>query len=569
MKISWLQRHGGAFALAFFVGVCVLLPQCIAVWRAGEVFQGVYPQTQNDAQYYLARIQEVRDGYTKFAQPFLYEGKDGSPLQFWLPEVLVAKMGEVLFLDSQQALLFSDFFFPSIAALLTYGILYELTRRRSVSLVGTAFLFLGLFLNLFGRPISPQVVFVPMLGFILALLVLERVQSRRLVVVTGILFGSLFHTYAYHWMYATVALGLYGLCLLVERRWERAQKIFLVGVIGFVISIPYFLQFFNTIGLPEYHDTMARLGMLSTHFPSGIFIMLLAGLYVIVVGGLLLFRREVCDGRFILVSALALAVPVVTNQHVITGQNLEFSSHYRTLSIFVSLFGYAFLLQRYLDRWGNELLRLVSVCLLGILVAFSVWSGYRVALSQTRLDAVAVSEQRYTPLFAWLSLHADKDAVVYANIDASYVLPAYTSANVFYARQANMHFMTEEAVWEKALMGAYFEPMFAREALIAKERTFFGTHYINKAAHEGQQNKARALFGISPHIEERYPESDIEILVDQWHLNAETPFRELIKGYRIDYILWDKKTDPQWQPKLEASELTAVFQSDDFVLYEL
>lgn len=568
--VKLIYVHVYALVLSVCIGVAIVVPQYIAVWQS-EDFRGMYPQVQDDSQYYMARVQEVYDGRSTFAQPFLYEGKDGFSLQFWLPETITAQIGKWLSLDAEQVLLFSDFLFPSIAALLTYGIFYEFTRKKSIALVGTAFLFLGVFLNLFGRPISPQCVFLPMLGFILSLLLLERIQSWRLVVMTGVLYGVLFHTYAYHWMYATVALGLYGLSLLLVGRWDAVRRILLVGCIGFLISIPYFLHFFRTLSLPEYHDTMMRLGMLSTHFPSGIVIVGLAGVYVVGCGTFFLLQRKtfVLDRQCMLISALVCAVPVVANQHIITGQNLEFSSHYRTIGIFVSLFGYVFLAHRFVEYARSSRVRLGAVCILGIMVGVSVWSMSNVVKTQMYLDERTLSQQHFVPILEWLSGHTEKDAVVYAHSSLSALIPAYTDKNVFYAREANMHFMSNESVWKRALLSLYFEPGFDRDALISRERAFFGTFYINRSAHADQQNKVRALFGVSLRTYERYPESDISILVDQWHLQAETPFRELVKEYRIDYVLWDKKTDPLWQPKLEASELTAVFQSDDFVLYEL
>lgn len=58
-----IKEHYLAFVLALFIGVITLVPQLLAIKNLGDRWQGVYPIVNDDEVYYLARGQEIVDGY--------------------------------------------------------------------------------------------------------------------------------------------------------------------------------------------------------------------------------------------------------------------------------------------------------------------------------------------------------------------------------------------------------------------------------------------------------------------------------------------------------------------------
>lgn len=566
-----IRTHSAAIFLACVVSCATFFPQMIAVSSAGQQFEGVYPETNDDAQYYLARAQEVYDGHHTLAQPYLWEGKDGQPLQFWIPDVIAAYLGKIFRLDPQHGFLMMDAVFPFVITLLTYSIGFVLTKRRMESFALAAMLHLGLFLTTFGRPISPQLNFIPLLLFLFVFLLGAKMPSRINTVLLGITFGVLFHIYTYYWTYAVVVLGLYFFMMLLHKNWQIVRQVAIAFFIGGMIAIPYVIQLWTVMHLPTYAETVQRLGMLHTHFPSGILIVVLGALYGVCA---LIYRvatRKIEEPHpiFIAVSALCLAAPLVTNQHIITGGNLEFSSHYRTIAIFATCFGFAYLFARIRDHFSASLrVRNAMITLIGMLIGVSFLIGLETAYAQSRLTDTELSWQRYNTLFVWLNKKTEKDTVVFADDELSTFIPAYTHNNVFFAHEATLHFMSNAEVWNRFLIASYFEPEITEKYIFRYERSIWGTYYINNFQHGEQENTFRSMIGLPLRTLDRLPKSEMERFVKDWTGIKQKPFRDIVAPYRVDYIIWDKQKEPWWNVVEKVPGAHLVFEDRNLYVYQ-
>ncbi len=543
---SKLRLHWLAACFAVLLGIMTGLPQVIAIARLGGGFHGIYPTNNDDELYYLARGQDVIDGHDTVAQPYLFEGKDRLPLQFWVPDYVIARTSLFLNIPLHHMFTAMDFLLPPVVFLLTYAIGFALSNNRTLSLGSASILHFAIYFTLFNRPISPQLNFIFFLAFLLAILAWERSSTIRRTIIGGVLFGTLFHIYTYYWTYVTVFIALCSSMLIVRQEWNRMKRMMGIILICAVVSIPYFVQLYLSFGYEFYGETVRRVGMIWTHTPSGIYIITLAVSFLLFLALLLCKGRVSLGMRTWFIVLMVIAAPIVANQHVITGQNLEFSSHYSVVATFVFAFGLLYLLPPMFERISPSRRATMLAIGSGVLIGWSLVFAGSVAYAQSFMRADEVAEQRYGETLSWLREHTITDEVVFANAQLSELIPVYTQDNVFFAREANLHYMSDNEVQQRVLISDYFSPTITQKSLIDEERSIWGTYYIDQYAHELQMNKLRHLLGIKEKVVKRYPENEIKSLVDEGNRIKSVEFRDVLSPYRVDYVVWDTASDPEW-----------------------
>jgi hypothetical protein len=556
---------------AVLLGVMTGLPQIIAIERIGSQFQGIYPTNNDDELYYLARAREVIDGHRLVAQPYLWEGKERLPLQFWVPDNLLAFLSRMMGSTNMDTFIMLDVFLPATLFLLTYAIGFMLSRSVWLALSGAIFLHFYLYFQLFNRPNSPQINFLFFLFFVMSAIRWVRSPSRLTAIILGISFGLLFHVYTYYWTYAVVAFVLAGIGYLFYRDYGHARSILQASGVAAIVAIPYFIQLFHSFNYEFYQETINRVGMIETHMPSGMYIVILASIYATVLLMAKLFGKITWSPETILVSALVFAAPIVTNQHIITGENLEFSSHYRWLASFVTVFGITHLISSVMRTTViSTPWQLGFRMFVGAIIGWSVLSAGTIAFAQSAMRQDEIDAQRYAPVLAWLREHAKADEVVFAREELSRLIPAYTSQNVFYAREANLHYMSNAEVRERFLVRNYFDPPLAREDIFDIERSVWGTYYINRWQHAQQSNKILGVFGLPKKEVARLPDEEVERLLNDDQKLKQKDFRDIIARYRVDYLVWDTPSDPEWAVDSRAPGLVLVaLVGEGFRIYRI
>lgn len=564
-----LIRHSAAGFFAVFIGILTFLPQVAAEHRMGSEYLGVHPQMNDDELYYTARAHEVLDGHPGLSNPFLYEYKDKPAMQFWLPDALLAWGSILIFGDIHIGALWWDFFLPAILFLVTYSILLLLVRDRLLVLGIVVLLHLGIFFELFNRSPSPQLNFLFVLIFFLAAIKAITTRQTMWVVIAGICFGSLFYVYTYFWTYIAVTLALLVVASPFFFKKEYFRVFAPIFFAGLVIGVPYFFEMSSTATLPLYDETLARLGMLTTHAPSGITIVVLATIVLFLYGFLWYFRLLSCLPLpgFLIVNVLAGAI--VVNQHIVTGQNLEFSSHYRLIAVFADAFALAYAVGIIHEKISTQKLRdYFRLCIASIFIVISLVHGIRIAFAQSVPGADVFEAQRYAPILEWLDGRTTKDDVVFADDALSPYIPAYTHNNVFFTQGALLFFVPQSEIRERFLIQHYFDKTFSVDDVVRLERQIYGTYYINRYAHQITENRLRRVLGLKEDEYERFPDSDIQSLVEEEQALRGQIFLEAFDKYRVDYVVWDKSRHPEWSVASSA-ELSEMYQYDNIVIYKI
>lgn len=552
-----LQKHLLIVLVALVLSLAAGLPALVAEHRMGASFQGVPVLVSEDELYYLARAHETLDGHERLGNPYLLEHKDTPGLQFWVSDMLFAHVS-TLFGGLTTTGLVADFLFPFLIVLVSYAIIYALTHDRLWSVAATTFIVPGMVFYELLRTPHPQLFILVLTALLLLIYALEK--KGRWYALGALLFGaSLFYVYPFYWTYfmATVGIALVA-CFLLLRQEKAHLTILSVFLGSLVLGIPYFLEMLSASQIPHYLDSLRRIGVVETHFPSGLYIVSIVAVTLLVFAWCWWKRLVPRTAPMLLIASSALAGAVATNQHIVTGMNFFFTGHYELPTEFMCVFTLAACLPGLMKQFTPARGLVITTIFL-----FALSSLVPVVLQHSEPKESDIADQRYGPVLAWLDENTEKDSVVYTNQRLSLYIPSYTHNNVLFAPYAQQAYLSQEEVDARFLASRYFDPI-TRETILASEFDVFGAEYVGRAQHADTTNRFRRLVGI-PLVEvERYPEEDIQRLVGEGKRMHEGSFDEATERFQVDYLVWDTVKNPDWElPK----SLRPVHEQEGFVVY--
>jgi hypothetical protein len=584
----FLHEHRYIFILALLIGLLSSVPQYIEK-KTRPDFQGIHMGVVKDTGYYMTRAKEVIDGHSYLTNPYLFEHKDGAPMEFWIPDVIIAKPIQWLGLTISSGFMMWSFVLPLLLALVGYAALMLLTRSKQLSLLGVLFIHLGIYGLKFLRIPSPALNFIFFLIALICLILwiqkreVQKIKlenaghNQRAQVATSatpyawasaIAFGLLFNVYTYYWTYFVVLFAVFVFCAIVLRlRNFSYKKYALIFIGGLIVGIPYFVSMWQAHGLEGRIETLERLGLIYSHFPSGIATGALAAGVIVLF--LIAYRRKIValtELNVFLFAALFSTI-IVMNQHLITGINLEFSSHYQLGNAYVSIITLIYLISQWLKGKSERARELIFFCLTLIVASYALKGAHGVIVQQITYRDAETHIQRYAPIFQWLNEHAESDEVVFANTEISDYMPLYTSQNVFFAGSANLYFMTNAEVEKRFYINNYFEK-FSDEYTLKKLPIIIGRHHINEFGHLNSENKLRKVLGLAQLSNVLIPEGQVERIQVAAAEVQERPFEELLKSYRIDYLVWDTAKDTEWKVK-DLKFLELLHSEDGINIYKV
>ncbi len=596
--IESVKKHWLALILALILGALMVLPFFYFEAKLGKGFKEILPDIVNDESFYYARVKDVVDGHSFLGNAYLLEHKNELTQSGFLAEYLLAQPLKLFGIGINMARLIYNFLLPAIAFILAYSAFYLILKKRSWALAFSSFLFFGLYLLPFIRPVSPQFNFIFWLTQFIFLWLLvnshdntntrmyandtnKSVSQIRVIRINKFVslvllsanvlnFGLLFYIYPYYWTFYLIFLVLLTAIYFFNNR-VLSYKILSIAGGGLVLAIPYFYLNYLSSKLPYYTETLTRLGMIYTRFPSGVRIFFWSALILAVFGWFL--RRKIINWntktQFFIVGILASMIAV--NQHLITGRNIEFSSHYDMGAMFFIVFVLAYLISQYnanLQMHASDTNRFLYLKLILIIIVLTVvvngLCGYSNQVLAAREGAVYI--QNYAPVFEWLNKNTPKDSVVYANHGLSRLIPVYTANNVFFVRDANLFYISDSEVLDKFILNNFFEK-FNDSFITENVRQVYGVRYVDAYGHAVQGNKLRGLLGLKLESEVYFPNEAIQRVVTRAEELQKGDFIKEIKKYRVDYLIWDKNKNPDW--KLNSANFQPIFQRDNLIIFKI
>lgn len=137
------RNHLWGIVFALLVGLVTVLPQLIFIGSLGDKYQGLYMMKADAEPYYLARIHQAYKGEIG-TNPFISEyNKIVPPATLSLAESVLAIPGMVLGLSVPTLALVYKFLWPFLTCLLVYVLFWRITKSRSWSVVASVAVLLG------------------------------------------------------------------------------------------------------------------------------------------------------------------------------------------------------------------------------------------------------------------------------------------------------------------------------------------------------------------------------------------------------------------------------------------
>ncbi len=555
----FVQDHKVAIFFAVLVSIIVAFPQIY--FRIEHIDDGIYqgiellPDSPRSA---LTR--EVMDGHPRVANVYYKDGKDGPYLWQPLQPMVVAYMGKIFSLDINDTLLLSRFVLTFFTFLLIYFFTFLFSRDKFIALCGSSVLLLadsllsyaGVYKILHGvspdsflriaSPVNPAMIFIPFFAFLITFWLFYKKGDWRFGVASAIILGLNFYNYFYSWTWLYSFGGILVLSLLFRRKWHEATRLSSVFIGGLVIAIPYFINLHKVSLYPTYAEASARFGVVLSHAPTFVGFTVILALVIFLLG----FPKEDKE-KFFFGLALLLTPFITQNQQILTGKILQPAHYHWFYSKPLAFIFVLIVFFHLLNRWGPSLYNSYKKPLAAIIIVVSVFTGIFTQVDSYLHDSrdggqIAINRQRYGLVMKWLSENAQKEAVVFGNDETSHLTVIYTPLNVFYHRVA----MNSLTATKERLLDVLFTIYRLRGVGVSEvEEVFFAEPgFISWNLYGIYYRELLGSYGAIP--DEKIEEA---IALYKETLSVPTPLwlQQVWSRYEVEYLVWDKKTDPLWR----------------------
>lgn len=448
----------------------LLIPKLMGKQRTYTPFavSGVSSLTYDKTYLYAAQVNYTAIRWKPAYDTDTFEYKDIPSMFPTIPHFAMAGLARILG-GIDRAFIASDFLFPSLAFILLYLLIFDLTKDFYLSITGAIFVlvipfgprnFIGSAIEIltkghtsqiqpleYSRYLHPQFSFTLLVAGWLFLWRTWAHSRLRDAVVAGLLGGLLFYTYLYYWVPWVGACTIF-LILEIARKKRAYTPLGLVNLLMWAVGSLFWLIFFQAHRFPNYLWRLSRFGLESRFalMPEKLKLSLayifLFGIFTFFFKSFVapnsnlesqkLYKKSLMFHAVIFLSAI-----LALNAEMILGFNVEALCHYPNrffqplLSLaLISFAGPAFPL--YLKRAGDlsgKWWKAIGFLLSIVLLAFSLLRQVGVSINVAPKHEY---QQEYQLLFSWLNRNTQVDDVVIAsNREINYLIPVYTHNRPF------------------------------------------------------------------------------------------------------------------------------------------
>jgi hypothetical protein len=453
--------------------------------------------------------------------------------------------------------IFCKFLFPALNFLVVYGLVLYLTKKKSFALLGATAMLLAQEIApisitalidtfsfnspfhhflLFSRPINPQVNAIFFFLTLWALAALwHQPERKRYAWLAGIATGILGYLYFFYWNFTTILLGIMFVASLCMRDRMRMKKVLAALGISLVVALPYLITMIEMLGAGT-----ASVGKnyILTHrvIIEKIMLFPLALLGVMMAWKYIKYRSIKLAHPFQFLLLLVLAGIAASNQQVIHGMEIQQHHYHFMTNIPVFIIVMSILVAMAIERYCHKYVR-PTIALLVILLFFQAASIQ--AASYKYWKPIFAEYQAYAPVFEWLNKNSAYNDIIYASETISQLIPTYTHDDVYSALHLSVYPVPLERLEHNYFIYMYLEGIrenTVRDYLFKEEnRNRIGQHLF-----EGQYWRAMCgSFGC-------FPDSVIEDLIIKYKNFLKKPFEQNFKKYRVNYVMWDSRENPEW-----------------------
>ncbi len=543
-----LHRHWPALLLAFLLGALTIAPHLI--FMQDSAYRGIQMMGAEAEEHYVARIQEVNDGYPSTGNVFLPD-KNVPYLMPGLGENIVARLGNLFNASAAVTDIFSKFLFPFLITLLIYALCYSLFGSRIIALLGAVIALVGdnlmstphtwlallqgvsttsNFMTL-ARPVNPQVTDIFLFGGMLVFYkaFVQRVPRAWEVALLGLIAGASLYVSPYPSTFLGGVLGVSFLWFAYKKDRSRARGVFLSGVLMALCSVPYILNYLQLTASPDYAALALRQGLVHGHAPLISF-----WLIIMLVLALFAWPKRYPQARiFYLFSVVVLIM--LNNQQIVTGVSVVPSHYHWYITkplIGILLAMYAWIVLEWATR--RQWLRALGIAAILALLLCNAFIVQRASYDAHYQYALGL--QRYAPVFVYLNT-LSPNMSIWADTRFSFYIPIYTRQNVPNNFYALYYPVSQRYLVERLLLNYELEGVPGNEILATLQRD--------------RADVSAKVFGI--YYREQYgsyadiPDSLLETYADEYKAQLARPLASVFRDLGATHIVVDKNADPAWR----------------------
>lgn len=471
------KRHWMVFALAICVSLIYGSTHFFIARElrgSGDVYHPLTFASDGDMAIYGIRANAVYGGQWIAGDISVAESRSSPAVLPILNPIMIGGLGRLVG-SLERAFIFSDFLFPPMIFIALYFLAFELTGARALSIFfASVFIFIPkvilpippvtpelfkVFINnilpdvnnglYFSRFEYPKVTFLfYALAFYFTLRAIRR-DEKWAVWFAGINFGLLFYTYLYDWVYFFIGVSMMSAMFIFSGRYRDAANLARIIGLGFLISVPYWLNFLFLHQLPNYSDFPARIGVeIGRRLRwASVWKSYARNIVLVILAALALPKKE----RLILfyLSGFLLAYFAVVNLQIVLGFNPHPDHWYRVSFLPIALGMLA------ISYWGAKRYFSPRILSYGIIVAIlstslimgrSLYSQYLFSKVNARSYVV---NKPYATSYLWLAHNAPKGSMVGSiSIPTNNELALYTSHRTFILN-GFLTTATDAKIWER------------------------------------------------------------------------------------------------------------------------
>ena len=541
-------RHFPALLCGLLVAAWVTLPSVLFFQRTAGQFQGIYPELNGDRLYYHTRIHEVLDGHPAVNRPYFFEYKDVLYPQATGAERFIDALTRIFSTSLQQLQLVLDFVAPFLIFLLSYALFYKLAPHRLTAIVLPFILFFIIPADL-AKPINPQITFPLLLLFLLLWMLMIQKTIHRLwyALGAGVVLGLLFLTYFFHWSFLVVLVGLYVIGLLMKKEFKTLPLYGVLFGVAILVGIPYFIQIFQGMGAPFHAETAVRVGVYHSYFPESLPRLAVAVVWFLFFAWFVRLYKIEKQPMTLVVASFLLANILYPNHQIITHTIIQNANHWSFMPLFIYAltlhYFFSVVHEKNLVRASRWLLAVAVILFLIPVVRFATFTYYSTVHNLVARDAETA--QRYGIVIGWINQNTQSDEVIFSDTNTMRLIPAYTAANVYYDNYAMNLPGSDREVAERALLSHFFDPAFFEHPTFGMDEST-RILWTQPAQSERSTHRLHDFFRVS--YEKQYNLERERALIDGVYkdLQKEGWSVDVLKRYHVDYIMWDKRTYPDW-----------------------
>ncbi len=451
-----INKHKLGIILAIITGLIVAGPNLVFINDSS--FRGL-PMMYADAEtWYLGRINGVYNGCILSCNPFIKEYSNVYPFfDSSLSETFLAIPGIISNIPVVKLKIFYEFLLPFLLILLSYSLIFRLTRNITISLFGSSFIVLGYnlinyqdlisvhdFIDLFNlktdytqflifsRPVNPQFSSVFLFIYLHVLLSTINQRTKKWFFVLTLIYGLSFYIYFFTYAFATVLQIVWLIIFLLRKEWKNFAGTTISTFGGFFIAAPQFIEIVSIFQHP-YYITIPKDYLILTHVPH----ITLKGVLLLLITISLVFiyikKIKTISTSAYFILALVLACFITRNEHVLTGRIMQYDHFEVYIFSPVLIIVLCFLYLQLLPKWFQQrlyILGIMSVVAIGN-ASLIQYTSYRSWINYT------YKEQRFMPVLEWSANNIPQKSIISSPEYLSKYIPIYTHNYVLWTVYAN------------------------------------------------------------------------------------------------------------------------------------